>query len=441
MNRVLAAGLIAATVSSACGPRVRPTDVVARVDGHELTAAHLEALAKAMPAAREPAVAVPTMVAVWIDFTLAADAFAGGLLLADSAFMAEVMAPRQAEETLARLQAALAARRPGLPPGEADSLYASDSVRTLRQILIPVSNWSESSHVAASKKVADSVLALLSAGRPFSAVARRYSAAIGPYGGAISVVWRRTAPARVWPQISALKPGGTMAGRLREGFVIVHRTSLEDARSELAASLLAAVNAHGDSIFADSVATARHLRVAADGVSRLRSALNTTAAGNDTATLASFQGGGLTTRRAFDWLGAIQDLTRGTIDARSDSGLARILPWMARSELLAHVARELGVDVTWKDLAGARAQFVAALAPLQNQFRGLDETRTRKVDSLVVALGRGESVPTMPGILSQLLRRRATLAINQGPMSAVIDRLRLSGPPQPAPSTASPFGQ
>ena len=116
MKRALVAGLICAALISACGPRVRPTDVVARIGSHELTAAHLEALSKAMPPAMVPGVAVPTMVRAWIDFTLAADAFGGGLNLADSAFMADITAPRQATEVLARLQATLAARRPGLPP-------------------------------------------------------------------------------------------------------------------------------------------------------------------------------------------------------------------------------------------------------------------------------------------------------------------------------------
>lgn len=443
MNRILVAGLIAAALNSACGPRVRPTDVVARVGDHQLTAAHLEALVKAMPPAIEPAVAVPSIVRAWINLNLAADAFAGGLNLADSAFMAEVMAPRQAAGVLVRLRAALAARRPGLRPGEADRLFASDSVRILQQILIPVRDWRDSSLVAASKRVADSVLALRSRGEPFSALARRFSVAIGPYGGAISVVWKRTVPEGIRREIWALGPGGTMAGRMPIGFVIVHRPYLKDVRSELTADLLAAVNAHEDSIFTDSVSKARGLALAADGVSKLRIALGATAIAHDTASLARFQGGGLSTRRALVWLGTIQDQVRGDFADQSDSGLARVLSWMARNELLSQVARELGVDVTWRDMAAPRAELLVALAPLQSQFRGLvtEATRTGKVDSLLVAMGRGESVPTVPGMLSQVLRRRATLAINEGSMSALIQRLRLSEPPQPPRSTGAPFGQ
>ena len=442
MNRILAAGLIAAALSSACGPRVRPTDVVARVGSHELTAAHLEALAKGMPPGSDPAITLPSMVRAWVDFTLAADAFAGGLDLADSAFMAEIMAPRQATETLTRLRAALAARRPGLRPGEADRVYASDSVRPLQEILIPVPNWRDGSRVAAAKRVADSVLELASAGRPFSDLAKRYSAAGGPYGGAISAVWKRTVPQRVRPQIWALKPGGTIAGQIPIGFVIVHRPYLQEARSALTADLLAAVNARADSIFADSASKARDLRVATDGVRKLRSALAATALANDTVSLASFQGGGLSTRRALVWIGAIQDLVRGDFAAQPDSSLARVLSWMARSELLTQVAREQGVDVTWRDLAEARAEPLAALAPIESQFHGLPtETRNRKVDSLLIAMGRRESVAALPSILTQALRRRATLAINEGPLSAVIERLRLSRPPLPPPNTGAPFSQ
>jgi hypothetical protein len=443
MNRALIACLVAAALTSACGPRVRSTDVVARVGDQRLTAAHLEALVKAMPPVSRPAVAVPAIVRAWMDLTLAADALAGGVDLADSAFMADLMAPRQAAEVLVRLRAALAARRPGLPAGEADRLYASDSVRILQQILVPVGDWHDSSVVTASRRVADSVLALGSKGQPFTALAKRYSAAIGPYGGQISVVWKRTVPEQARAQIWALRPGGTMAGKIPVGFVIVHRPLLGDVRAELTADLLAAVNAHADSVFADSVSKARGLRVAADGVSRLRIALGAGGVAKDTEPLATFQGGALSPRRALVWLAAIQDQVPGGLDTQSDSGLAGALLWAGRNELLTVVARDFGVNVTWQDLASARAGLLSGLAPLQSQFRGLatEPARAQKVDSLLVAVGRGESVPIVPGVLSRVLRRRATLAINEAPLSALIQRLSLAEPPQPAPSTGAPFGQ
>ena len=100
------------------------------------------------------------------------------------------------------------------------------------------------------------------------------------------------------------------------------------------------------------------------------------------------------------------------------------------------------MDVTWKDLAPARADLAASLAPLQSQFSGLSsETRARKVDSVLVAMGRGERVPTVPIILSRALRRRATLTVNDGPMYAVIEQLRLTRPPSTPRSTGTPFGQ
>ena len=442
MNRILVAGLIAATLSSACGPRLRPADVVAHVGSHELTAAHLEALAKGMPTGSDPATTLPSLVKAWMDLTLAADAFAGGVNLADSAFMAEVMAPRQATETLMRLRAALDARRPGLPPGVVDSVYASDSIRALQEILIPVSDWRDARRVASSRSLADSVLALASAGRPFNALAKRYSVSIGPYGGAISVLREATVPARVRPRIWALKPGETIATQVPAGVVIMHRPVLEDVRAALSDSLLAPVNARADSSFADSVSQARHLRVATDGVVKLRGALKDSASAGDSTTLAGFDGGALSTRRALVWIGTIRDVLRSDLNAQPDSSLARALAWMAREELLAQVAREKGVDVTWQDLKAERAGLLAALAPMEKMFRGLPaDMRSGKVDSLLFAMGRRESVPVLPSILMQVLRQRAPLAINADALSAVVERARLSRPPAPAPNTGAPFVQ
>src|SRR5437868_7239040 len=287
-------------------------NVAAEAAGHSLTADSLASLILEAKGARLTPETAEFIANVWVDYQLFGNAVVTGVLKTDSAAVAEVMWPEITEAIGNRWHDTLMARRTTFTAAGIDSLYtASDSqaVRVMQHILVKVSPQATLAERGAAQRKALGYLTQVRAGGDFGALARRVTddAASKQAGGLMHAAPRG---AYVTPFDSAawtLHPGeisGVVASPF--GFHIIRRPPLAEVRPALEEYLQYNAGRRLDSLYMDSLGTARHLSVKSSSPAALRAALDDPEGGRRSSkSLSTYDGGGLTVREMLRWTGSM----------------------------------------------------------------------------------------------------------------------------------------
>ena len=438
-------------------------DVAAEAGSQKLTS---ERLAQVLGSAKgvKPSHETGNFIAnVWIDYALFAEAAANGKLPFDSAGIAQVVWPEMAELKGSHWHDTLMARRSNVGPGAADSVYKADQVRVLQHILfrVPPNAVPEVRNVA--RKKATGTLGRLKRGADFSTLASELSEDPG------SRMERGFLPASpkgkfVTAFDSAgwtLAPGG-LSGVVETpfGYHIIKRPDQSGARERLNSYLTESAGTRLDSLYMDSLALTRKIKVARGAAAAMREAgENPDAARRSNKTLVSFQGGELTVGEFMRWLQALPPQYIAQLKQANDSMLTQFAKILTQNVLLLEQADSAKISITPEEWQGLQARYRSQIDTLRAEM-GLDDSTLG--DSSVAVAERGKvaalkleeyfdrlvggktRLRPLPSALATLLRERSTYKVHDGGINRAIELAQAesvkadsarqgTGPMQPAP--------
>jgi len=439
-------------------------DVAATAGDQQLTSERLGQImggAKGMRPTREAATFVSN---VWVDYALFAQAAAEGKLPVDSAGVAEVVWPEMAELQGSHWHDSLMARRSNISPSAADSVYGGDQVRVLQHILYRVEPNAVPEVRNAARRKAEGTLARLKRGADFGDVASKVSEDPGskqdrgflppsPRGKFVTAF-----DSAGW----ALAPGGT-SGIVETpfGYHIIKRPSRDAVRERLTAFLAQSAGTRLDSIYMDSLALTRQIKVARGAPATMRNAgEDPDAARRSNKTLVSYKGGELTLGEFMRWVQALPPQYLSQLKQADDSMLTQFARILTQNVLLLEQADSAKVHITSVEWKGLEARYRANLDTLRGEM-GLDDAtlgdsgsasgERKKVAALKVEqyfdrLMEGKTrLRPLPSALATVLRERFDYRVNDAGINRAVelaeaerskDSTKTAGPIQPAPGPA-----
>jgi hypothetical protein len=441
-------------------------DVAAEAGSQELTS---ERLAQVLSSAKgvKPSHETGNFISnVWIDYALFAQAAAEGKLPFDSAGIAQVVWPEMAELQGSHWHDTLMARRSSFAPGAADSVYQADQVRVLQHILfrVPPNAVPEVRNVA--RKKADGTLGRLKRGADFGTLASQLSEDPG------SRIERGFLPASPKGKFVtafdsagwALAPGA-MSGVVETpfGYHIIKRPDQAGARERLTSYLAESAGTRLDSIYMDSLALTRKIKVARGAAAAMRKAgEDPDAARRSNKTLVSFKGGELTVGEFMRWLQALPPQYIAQLKQANDTMLTQFARILTQNVLLLEQADSARISITPEEWQGLQARYRSQIDTLRAEM-GLDDstlgdssvavTERNKVATLKLEeyfdrlVGGKTRLRPLPSALASLLRDRSSYRIHDAGINRAIELAQAetqkadsaraaAGPIQPAPGPA-----
>ena len=438
-------------------------DVAAEAGSQELTS---ERLAQVLSSAKgvKPSHETGNFISnVWIDYALFAQAAAEGKLPFDSAGIAQVVWPEMAELQGSHWHDTLMARRSSFTPGAADSVYKADQVRVLQHILfrVPPNAVPEVRNVA--RKKADGTLGRLKRGADFSTLASQLSEDPG------SRMERGYLPASPKGKFVtafdsagwALAPGA-MSGVVETpfGYHIIKRPDQAGARERLTSYLAESAGIRLDSIYMDSLALTRKIKVARGAAAAMRSAgENPDAARRSNKTLVSFEGGELTVGEFMRWLQALPPQYIAQLKQANDTMLTQFAKILTQNVLLLEQADSARISITPEEWQGLQARYRSQIDTLRAEM-GLDDStlgdssvataERKQVAALKLEeyfdrlVGGKARLRPLPSALATLLRDRSSYRVHDAGINRAIELAQAegrkadsaraaAGPLQPAP--------
>ncbi len=377
---------------------------------------------------------------LWIDYALFAQAAAQGKLPTDSAGIAQAVWPEMAELRGNHWHDTLLARRSKFSPGAADSVYDADKVRLLQHILFRVEPNSKPEVKTAARKKAASALARVKQGSDFADLASKLSEDPG------SRLERGFLPPSPKGKFVAafdsagwtLAPGA-VSGVVETpfGFHIIKRPTRDAARERITAFLAQSVGSRMDSIYMDSMATTKQIKVARGAPAAMRAAgEDPDGARRSTKTLVSYKGGALTVGDFMRWVQALPPQYIAQLKQADDSTLVHFAKILTQNVLLLRQADSAGVGVTPEEWQGLQERYRGQLDTLRSEM-GLDEAslgnssggkadRSRvaalKVDKYFDRLVAGKTrLRPIPSALATLLRERGSYRVNNAGIGQAIE--------------------
>ena len=415
-------------------------DVAAEAGSQHLTSerlAHVLGGAKGIKPSHETGNLVSN---IWIDYTLFAQAAADGKLPFDSAGIAQVVWPEMAELRGSHWHDTLMARRSNIPTGAADSVYKSDQVRVLQHILFRVPPNGAPEVRNAARKKAEGTLRRLKLGADFSTLAAQLSEDPGsraergflpasPKGKFVTAF-----DSAGW----ALAPGA-MSGVVETpfGYHIIKRPNQDTARERLTSYLVESAGTRLDSIYMDSLALTRNIKVARGGAAAMRAAgEDPDAARRSTKTLVSFKGGKLTVGDFMRWVQALPPQYMSQLKQANDTMLTQFAKILTQNVLLLQQADSAKINITPEEWQGMQARYRSQIDTIRAEM-GLDDSalgdssaaaaERRKVAALKVdeyfdrlVTGKIRARP-LPSALATLLRDRSSYRVHDAGINRAIE--------------------
>ncbi len=345
-------------------------DEAARAAGQTLSAerlATLMAAAKGLQPTRESARDVANF---WVDFTLFSQAVAEGTAFTDSATIAGAMWRELTELKGQHWYDSLVARRSTVAPGDADRLYAGDSLRLLQHILLRVPQDASPADRQAARTRAEGLLAQARRGgtAEFGALAvansadpqsARDSGFLPPSARGAFVVAFDSAG---W----ALAPGG-LSGIVETpyGFHIVRRPSAADARGRIEAWLTREAAGRFETAYLDSLAQAKGLEIESEAPARMRSAVDDPEKHRtSTRKLATWRGGALRVSDYLQWLQALPLQFTMQVRTADDENLRNFAKALGQNYIFLAQADSAGIRIPAAEWAMLRLEYMARLDTL-----------------------------------------------------------------------------
>jgi hypothetical protein len=470
----LALLLLAVVGSSGCKDLFSAhADRAAEAAGQELTAERLAQImgqTKGVQLTREAADFVAN---VWVDYTLLSQALAQRKNLSDSATVAETMWPQIAQVKGDRWFEAVLSRRLQLSPNASDSVYNAGQLRLVQHILYTVPQGATEGERTAALQKAQATLNRARGGSNFGALALVESQDFqsardsGFLPASARGSWVTSVDSTIW----SLSPGG-ISGVVESpyGYHIIRRPSAAEAAPRLQAYLEGQATTQLDSLYRDSVATARGLEVTGSAIALMRGAIaDPERERRSQKKLVDFRGGGFTVGDFLRWVFALPPQFVQQLRQATDDQLKEIVTLFAQNTILLQQADSAGINLTppeWDALVQQhRAGIDTLRLALGLGYEISDSTVSAseraklaalRLDTYFNDLVTGKTrVRPIPATLSAFLRRTGSYKINEAGLiraveiaaakntadsAASLDSLNLPAPipPQLQDSTAAP---
>lgn len=447
-------------------------DAAARADGQTLSVdrlAQLVAHAKRVPLQQQ---AVASLATVYADHLLFALAVARGDSLRDSAVVLQAMWPLASQMKWEHFHDRLMAERTVLTPVQVDSAYAAGGARLFQHILLQVPPSAAPTVEQEKRRKIETALRQATArrGANFAQLAARYSEDPGSktQGGALGVAERGQFVQAFEDAAWQLEPGA-MSSVVRSpfGFHLIRRPPLAEVRDSFRAGLENRLAFRLDSLYLDSLATLRRIKVLDGAPARTRQAVrDLESARDDGSKLVSFRGGSFQVRDLVQWVYALDPQVFQGLPNATDDQIRQFLKVLAQRNLLLIQADSVGVTLGPEDWRQLRTEHDSALTVLRSVLglspellrdsAATEEERVRlvaaRVDSYMERVLRGQApFVAVPPFLAGVLRSRASWSLSPAGIARALERAQalrgaadsLAGPPprastglQPAPGPA-----
>src|SRR6184192_723247 len=291
---------------------------------------------------------------VYLDYAVFATELGRGRDLHDSALVLATQWPVAAQLKWEHYHNQLIATRGKLTPAQADSAFEAGTVRLFQHILIRIPQSAVPMVEQQKEKQAAALLRQAAAQRGFNfaQLARRYSEDPGSKtrGGYLPATPRgQFVPA--FDSAAWTLPPGAMTGVVRTpfGFHIIRRPPLAEVRDSFRVDVENARGTRFDSLYVDSLANQRGLKVASGAPALVRQAVpQIVTARGDTRTLATFRGGSFAVKDLARWLLALDPNDVRGIATASDAQLTQFIKLLAQRDMLLTEVDAAGVKLTEK---------------------------------------------------------------------------------------------
>jgi hypothetical protein len=292
---------------------------------------------------------------LWLDYALFAEAVAERKLPTDSAAVAEALWPAVTSIKASRWFDSVVARNLSLTDAGLDSVFTNGPLRVFQHILISVSQTATPEERGVARKKAEAALAQVKNGANFGVLASKLSQDPG-----------------------SARDSGYLPPAAKGQYVVAFDSAgwtLADARGRFADAAQQVVKARVDSLYFDSLAADKKLKVAQNAPARVREALeDKETARMSTDELATWSGGRLTVSNLMRWIGELPPPYQAEVPQMPDSALSHYVKVVSQNEMALQDADKAHVGPTAEEWAG-----------LQQQYRS-------QVDSLKSEMGLGSDV-------------------------------------------------
>ncbi|TLY48125.1 MAG: hypothetical protein E6K55_14355 [Gemmatimonadetes bacterium] len=368
--------ILAALVLAGCGGGLRDAfsahaEVAGTAAGQTLSVERLATLVgKAQRIPLRPDV-LTGVANVYLDYAVLATALGHGRNLHDSSLVLAAEWPLVAQLKWEQYHARLLTARGKLTPAQADSAFNEGSVRLFQHILVRVPP--SAAPIVEQQKLKEIAGILRQAatqrGFNFGQLAKRYSEDPGSKvrGGYLPATPRgQFVPA--FDSAAWTLPPGAMTGIVRTpfGFHIIRRPPLAEVRDSFRVDVENARSVRFDSLFVDSLAVQRKLRIESGAPALVRQAVpQIVSAREDKRPLASFTGGAFRVKDLARWLLALDPNDVRGVATASDAQLTQFVKLLAQRDMLLAEVDAAGVKLTDKDWGQVRTEHDSSVARLQ----------------------------------------------------------------------------
>src|SRR5213080_1045911 len=311
------------------------------------------------------------LASVYLDYAVFATALGHGRDLHDSTLVLAAEWPLVSQIRWERYHEQLIATRGQLTAAQMDSAFTAGSMRLFQHILIRVPASTLPMIEQQKQKEATSVLmqAAVQRGANFRQLVQKYSEDPGSKvrGGYLPASprgqWVAAFDSAAWTL-----PPGAMTGVVRTpfGFHIIRRPPLAEVRDSFRVDLVNARTAQLDSLYLDSLAKQRQLKIESGALALVRQAVpQIVSARSDNRTLATYRGGTFQVRDLARWLLALDPNDVRGISTASDAQLNQFLKVLAQREMLLAEVDKAGVELNSGDWRQLRAEHDSGVARLE----------------------------------------------------------------------------
>jgi len=331
-------------------------DVVARANDQTLTVDRVAGWAGANRDLPLDPLTLGRVSHAWVDYTLFAEAVAGGRDLRDSATAAATMWPMVSQLKWQKLHNRLTARE-SLTPQQVDSAYAAGQVRVFQHILFQVpQNAADSIDKRKHRRAEQLLPQARAAGGRFAQLAVRYSEDPGAKagGGSLGLATR----GQFVPEFEAaawqLAPGAVSpVVKTQFGYHIIRRPPREL-----------------DSLYVDSLDIKRRIKPVDRAPEYVRTAVqDLDAARTSNRVLVAYRGGSLRVRDLMRWLAALNPQLVQSLPTAGDQQIDQFLKAIAQRQLLLEQADSARVTLSpddWRQIREEHDSTIATLTAILN---------------------------------------------------------------------------
>jgi peptidyl-prolyl cis-trans isomerase D len=345
-------------------------DDAARAAGQTLTVERLATLMAAAKGLQPNGESARDVANFWVDFTLFSQAVAEGTAFGDSATIAAAMWRELTELKGQHWYDSLVARRSTVAPGDADRIYAGDSLRVLQHILLRVPPDAPAAERQAVRTRAEvllaqarrggtaefGALAVASSGDPASA---RDSGFLPPSARGAYVVAFDSAG---W----ALAPGG-LSGIVETpyGYHLIRRPSADDVRGRIESWLTRGAAGRFETAYLDSLAQAQGLEIESDAPARMRAAVDDPEKHRTSKQkLATWRGGTLRVADYVQWIQALPLQFTMQVRTADDENLRNFARALGQNYIFLEQADSAGIHIPADEWTGLRLEYLGRLDTL-----------------------------------------------------------------------------